>query len=35
MIGGLSILSGSTLKDNDAIDRVLWAMSDRPTAFNK
>lgn len=26
-LGAVSMLSGCTLKDNDAIDRVLWAMS--------
>ena len=26
-LGTVSMLSGCTLKDNDAIDRVLWAMS--------
>ncbi|MGE5389032.1 MAG: molybdopterin-binding protein, partial [Hyphomicrobiales bacterium] len=26
-LGALSLLSGCTLKDDDSVDRVLWAMS--------
>ena len=26
-VGALTLLSGCTLKDDDAVDRILWAMS--------
>ena len=35
-LGALSLLSGCTLKDEDAVDKILWAMSrwnDRVQSF--